>query len=175
MQEGEGARSSSLKRILSTLDVTKGQELSSALCPALSLRGRKPAESDVLPSNCLPSITQEAASCSRGAPGIPPAASGATSAVWEQRAHPHPVLHCIMESGMHNKSRAVALFEASGLGLHTLCSERGKKQTCRTLCSSHSPVLLSKPPGLQNHLKPGKLPTPRFVSLSPHQSSGLCH
>lgn len=77
------------------------------------------------------------------------------SAVWEQRAHPHPVLHCIMESGMHNKSRAVALFEASGLDLHTLCSERGKKQTCRTLCSSHSPVLQVQAPRTAKSLKPG--------------------
>lgn len=82
------------------------------------------------------------------------------SAVWEQRAHPHPVLHCIMESGMHNKSRAVALFEASGLDLHTLCSERGKKQTCRTLCSSHSPVLQVQAPRTAKSLKARQLPTP---------------
>lgn len=85
------------------------------------------------------------------------------AAVWGQRAHPHPVLHCIMESGRHNKGRAAALFEASGLGLDTLCSERGKKkQTCRTLCSSHSSVLQVQAPRTAKSLKARQLPTPRL-------------
>lgn len=78
------------------------------------------------------------------------------AAVWGQRAHPHPVLHCIMESGRHNKGRAAALFEASGLGLDTLCSERGKKsRPAEHFVPATAQCCKSKPLGLQNHLKPG--------------------
>lgn len=131
LQRGSRAKSLSVKRIVGTLDMISGLELTSTLCSErLPPKKKKPCQSQTCfqitaypagpksqPATC--------AGCWDSSSNPSPclrwhACAEAGVTFGESMPLPHLLLHCAVASGRQNKGRTAA--EASGLALYTLHS-----------------------------------------------------